>query len=184
MGASKGLSLVSSLVGVLGSANAERDLGRPPFPQHLYKEILDLEQKILQNCVIMRMGWLLTGFGSPQTLDQPTPINIDDVNARVISDNNLPTLRSKLRDGIKTLQKNFKEVGNRWNDEDSKKERADGFDGAVKAVLELLDKGDEKDPHAGRGIQFSVYIPHDHWEKMEEGRKGKRSDEEEIAKQF
>merc|ERR1711988_839899 len=75
MGASKGLSLISSLVGVLGSANAERDLGRPPFPQHLYKEILDL----LQNCVIMRMGWLLTGFGSPQTPDQPTSINIDDV---------------------------------------------------------------------------------------------------------
>ena len=184
MGASKGLSLVSSLVGVLGSANAERDLGRPPFPQHLYKEILDLEQKILQNCIIMRMGWLLTGFGSPQTLDQPTSINIDDVNARLISDKNLPTLRSKLRDGIKTLQKNFKEVGNRWNDEDSKKERADGFDGAVNAVLELLAKGDEKDPHVGHGIQFSVYIPHDHWEKMEEGRKGKRSDEEEIAKQF
>jgi hypothetical protein len=202
MGASKGLSLVKSLVGVLGSAKAERDLGRPPFPQHLYKEILDLEQKILQNCVIMRMGWLLTGFGRPETLDQSTSINIDDVDAsprtqsspprsprsklrRVIyADNNLPTLRGKLRDGIKVLQKNFKEVGNRWNDEDSKKEREDSFDGAVKAVLELLDKGDEEDPHARHGIIFSLYRRRDHWEKLEEGRRGKRSNEEEVTNQF
>ena len=156
-GAKPGMDIVAYQLSMLSIANEEQDLDKPPFPLYTYREILLIEQRVLELCISLRIAWVTAHRGlsqigtalertiSKEASQSPESKTLMDTSMKAEKGNPdqlkiwLPTFETAIVTALHEWAKKTSDVGDNWGGVDSFFAKThDAEDDCSNVVLPLL----------------------------------------------